>query len=180
MNAEDHSPFQDFKLEDIFTLEEIVSCIEFITMSENLVITLRQLDELKKLPPELQAPWRQFEAYLDSTSPAAVPPEASQGDSGEEPSEDSQPPPEETRSDRTTEPPPAASAVLTDQATGVQAKTAAYRAGSNFFCCQLTRGGFSPVRRTYNISYMHALGRCKTLQLSLVPYRAMNLSGGRC
>jgi len=174
MDAEDHGPFEDFKLEDIFTLEEFVNCIEFITMSENLVITLRQLDELKKLPPELQAPWRQFGAYLDSTSLGEVPPEANQGDSG-----DSQPPPGETRADGTAELPPAASAVLTDQAKGVQASTAPYRAGSNYFCCELTRSGYSTKRRTFNTSYMHAYARCKTWQLSL-RNRTMRLYYGRC
>jgi hypothetical protein len=179
MDAEEHGSFEDFKLEDIFTLEEFVNCIEFITMSENLVITLRQLDELKKLPPELRAPWGQFAAYLDSTSLGEIPSEANQGDSGEEPSEDSPPPPGETRADGTAEPPPAASAVLTDQATGVQASTATYRASSNYFCCVLTRPGYSTKRRTFNTSYMHAYALCKMWQLSL-PNRAMSLHSGRC
>jgi hypothetical protein len=179
MDAEEHGPFEDFKLEDFFTLDEIVNCLEFIGMSENLVITLRQLDELKKLPPELQAPWRQFGAYLDSTSLGEVPPEANQGDSGEEPSDDSPPPPGETRADGTAELPPAASAVLTDPATGVQASTATYRASSNYFCCVLTRSGYSPKSRTFNTSYKHAWARCKTWQLSL-RHRTMQLYRGRC
>jgi hypothetical protein len=180
MDAEDHSPYQDFKLEDIFTLEDIVSYIEFITLSEHLIMTVKQLDELKKLPPELQAAWRRFEVYLDSPSLGAVPREAIQGVSGAEPSEDSQPPPGETRSDRTTDLPPAASAVLTDQTTGAEAAAPAASAGSEFFCCVLAAAGHSTIRITYDAYRIIAHAHCKDRQMKLHPHRTMSLHDGTC
>jgi len=180
MDAEYHSPFQGFKLEDIFTLEEIVSYIEFITMSEHLIMTVQQLDELKKLPPELQAPWRRFEAYLDSPSLGAVSSEAIQGIPGEEPSEDSQPSPGETRSDRTTDPPPVPSAFLTDQTAGVEAAVPAASAGSQFFCCVLRAEGYSTIRITYDFKRIFARAHCRDRQMKLYPHRTMRLRDGRC
>jgi hypothetical protein len=165
MDAEHYGPFQDF------TLEEIIDYIEALERIEPLIIAVKQLDELNKLPPELHDLWEGIDSYLRSPSLGAVPQEAIQGVNGEEPSEDSQPPPGA---------PPATSAMLTDQTRGVEAAVPAAAAGSQFFCCVLTAAGYSTIRITYDSYRIFARAHCRARQGQLHPHRTMRLRDGRC